>query len=316
MATSGSTNFSIDRDELIKESMEIINAYDPVSTLTADEINSTSRTLNIMLKAFQSQGLHLWKQEEVHLFMEKGKIKYTLSTTGDNATISKTETAMRVAGAALDTILEVDDTTGMVAGDFIGIEQDDGTMHWTTVDTVTDADTVVVTTGLVSVSAINRVIYFFTSKIPKPLRINNAFIRHHSSTNDVELTIVSREEYWNLGVKTNASVVNQIYFDPRLLTSEVRVFPSPESTIDYLVLICHFPFEDFDTGADTPDFPQEWYEPVVWNLAARLMYKYGATVTRDRRAEIKRTAKDMLKDALDFDTESTSLFLQPEARRG
>ena len=51
MATSGSYDFSIDRDTLIKEALEILNAYDPVSTPSANEIFSCSRTLNMMLKA-------------------------------------------------------------------------------------------------------------------------------------------------------------------------------------------------------------------------------------------------------------------------
>ena len=316
MATSGSTDFSIDRDTLIKESMEILNAYDPISTMTADEIWSCSRTLNIMLKAMQADGLQLWKQTEVHLFMEADKIKYTLSTSGDNATISHTETAMRVAGAASATTLEVDSTTGMTAGDYIGIELDDDTMHWTTVSSVTDTDTVVITTGLASASAIDNVIYFFTNKIPKPLRINNALIHHKSSGNDVELNIVSREEYWNLGVKTSEGIVNQIYFDPRRDDSEVRVFPEPTSVTDYIILVCHLPFEDFDSGANTPDFPQEWLECVVWGLATRLMFKYGATVPVDRRREIKAMANEMYQKALDFDTEDTSIFLQPDRRLG
>ena len=316
MATSGSTDFSIDRDTLIKEAMEIINVYDPISTLTPDEIWSCSRTLNIMLKALQGEGLQLWKQTEVHLFMELDKIKYSLGTSGDNATISHTETAMRVAGIALDTTLEVDSTTGMTIADNIGIELTDGTMHWDTVASITDSDTVVIATGIVSAASVDGVIYFYTNKIPKPLRVNNAYIRHYTSQNDVELTVVSREEYWNLGVKTNSSTPNQLYFDPRRDDSEVRVFPEPNSVKDYLVLVCHLPFEDFDTGADTPDFPQEWYEAVIWMLASRLMYKYGATVTRDRRAEIKRMANEMKEDALAFDAEATSIFFQPERNRG
>jgi len=53
----------------------------------------------------------------------------------------------------------VDSTAGMVAGDIIGVYQDDGTIHWTTISSVTDAATLVLTTGLASAAATtNRVL--------------------------------------------------------------------------------------------------------------------------------------------------------------
>lgn len=314
MAVSGSTNYSINRDTIIEEAMEILNVYDPVSTLSAEDVNSCSRSLNLMLKALQNEGLNLWMMKEVHLFMEADKIKYTLSTSGDHATESHTETAVKVAGVATDTSLDVDSTTGMTAADYIGVELDDGTMHWTTVSSVTDSDTVVLTDALPSAAAIDNVVYFYTTKIPKPLAITNAFLREHSSSNDVELDIISREEYWNLGTKTTEGTVTQIYFDPRRDDSEVRVYAEPTDVTDYLVLICQFPFDDMDAAANTPDFPQEWFETVVWNLAVRLMYKFGGAVTRDRRQEIRSIAKEMLNNSLAFDAEKTSIFFQPENR--
>ena len=55
---------------------------------------------------------------------------------------------MRAAAVVTATTMEVDDTTGMTAGDIIGVELDNGTWHWTTIDGVTDGDTVELTAGL------------------------------------------------------------------------------------------------------------------------------------------------------------------------
>jgi len=61
---------------------------------------------------------------------------------------SRVKTEMRVAAVVTATTMEVDSTTGMTAGDIIGVELDNGTWHWTTIDGVTDGDTVELTAGL------------------------------------------------------------------------------------------------------------------------------------------------------------------------
>lgn len=62
--------------------------------------------------------------------------------------INRIDTAMRVAAVATDTTLEVDSTTGILADDIIGILLDDGTIHWTDVDSITDGDTLVISSGI------------------------------------------------------------------------------------------------------------------------------------------------------------------------
>ena len=75
--------------------------------------------------------------------------------------ISRVDTQFRVAGVATDTILEVDSTTGMVAGDIVGIVVDDGSIDWTDIDTVDDSDTMTVSDGLSDACAINNNIYTY-----------------------------------------------------------------------------------------------------------------------------------------------------------
>lgn len=89
-----------------------------------------------------------------------GDVAWETAPTAGNtpgwSCVSRVKTEFRIAGVALDTVLEVDATAGMVAGDIIGVEQDDGTWHWTTIANVNDADTVTITVGLVSAAAIDN----------------------------------------------------------------------------------------------------------------------------------------------------------------
>jgi hypothetical protein len=57
-------------------------------------------------------------------------------------------TQMRVAAAGGITTMEVDSTTGMQAGDRVGIKLDDDSIHWTTIALITDADTFELTAGI------------------------------------------------------------------------------------------------------------------------------------------------------------------------
>ena len=66
MATSGSTNFTLNRDELIKDALLDIGAVSQDDTPSASIVNSASRKLNMMLKAWQTFGLQLWKEQFRH----------------------------------------------------------------------------------------------------------------------------------------------------------------------------------------------------------------------------------------------------------
>jgi len=140
MALSGSVNFVVNRDRLIKDSLIDVGAIASEDSVSAAINDFAARKLNQMIKSWMGKGLPLWKMRRVTVLLEKNKSTYNLGPTGDHAALTDdiTETAMRVAGIATDTTLEVDSTTSMTASDNIGIVLDDGTIHFTTIDTVTD----------------------------------------------------------------------------------------------------------------------------------------------------------------------------------
>jgi hypothetical protein len=69
------------------------------------------------------------------------------------------ETAMRVAGVATDATIDVDSITGITNGDNIGVELDDGTMHWTTVNGAPSGTVITLTAVLPSATAIDNRVY-------------------------------------------------------------------------------------------------------------------------------------------------------------
>lgn len=70
------------------------------------------------------------------------------------------------------------------------------------------------------------------------------------------------------------------------------------------------PFEDFDATADVPDFPQHWFNALVWGLADQLSYEYG--VSMQNRAQISKKAQFHKDMALSYGTEEGSFKIQPQ----
>ena len=82
MARSGSYNFNVTRDELIKAAFRLIGVGHRGESVPADEINDASEALNLMIKAWQADGLQLWKREEASITLSNGTSTYTLGPTG------------------------------------------------------------------------------------------------------------------------------------------------------------------------------------------------------------------------------------------
>ena len=71
--------------------------------------------------------------------------------------------------------------------------------------------------------------------------------------------------------------------------------------------------EDFVSNANTPDFPQEWYEPLMYGLASRLIATYRPQyVASIQRLQL--AAAQSLSDALSYDVEPVSVYVRPSRR--
>lgn len=82
MATSGSTDYNIDRNTLIKECLQLVEAIGEGQDPTATQYTDASRTLNLMLKAWQAYGIQLWKEETISFSLTQGKQSYSIGLSG------------------------------------------------------------------------------------------------------------------------------------------------------------------------------------------------------------------------------------------
>lgn len=83
MATSGTTTFNLTRNELVKSALRLINAYASGEEPEPSEIDDTVEAGNIMIKAWQSEGIGIWKNTEQTLTLVGDQQSYTIGPGGD-----------------------------------------------------------------------------------------------------------------------------------------------------------------------------------------------------------------------------------------
>jgi len=312
MATSGSVDFSRNRDQIISRALRIMNVIEAGETPTAETTNNCAEALEAMVKAWQADGYHLWTTKEVVLHLTKGQLSYNLgSSSTDHATLEddakKTELASAASSGA--STITVDSDDDIADSDEIGIELDDGTLQWTTVNGTPSADVVTLTDTLTGAAAVDNHVYSYTTDLIRPLRLTNVR-RRGEDGNDVPIMMVSRQEYQDTPNKTGQGKTTMCWYDPERETlGTVYTWQTADDVKDRLVFTAHLPIEDFDAAANTQDFPQEWISALTWGLAEELLEEYS--VPTELAARITRKAT-LYKASVDsWDQEETSIYLQP-----
>jgi hypothetical protein len=312
LATSASVNYTINRDRMLALSLMMSGELASGETMSASQAADTNDLLNMMLKSMQKVGLKLWLRRKATVFLKKNTVSYSLNSTGAHAAYAYTRTTIKVNAVAAATTIDITSTSGMTAGDFIGFELNDGTSYWTTVATVVDPDTIIIPApGLTSAADVGNYVYFFTTKIDRPLRVLQAVVRD-SSDQDTTVDLISQQDYFDLSSKTTIGTVNQIHYDPQMNAGVLYVWPSPDDVTSTLELIVERPIEDMDSALNDFDVPQEWYEPILYGLAERAAIFFH--VNEKIAIMLSKKADIYLKDAMDADVENTSLFLSPARR--
>jgi hypothetical protein len=142
----------------------------------------------------------------------------------------------------------------------------------------------------------------------RPLRIREAYIRD-ASGNDTTLLVTSRQEWVMLGQKTSQGVPNQLWYDPQLTNGVITVFNVPIDATSTIHLIAQMPIFDFTATTDTPDFPQEAYQALVWGLAEEMAAEYRPT---DKLMQVIMNKSKFYRDQLiNWSQEEASTYFMP-----
>jgi hypothetical protein len=304
MTTSGTYVYSRTAAQIITEALELIGAYAADETTSSSDSTTCLASLNMMIKAWQGEGIGLWTKRDAALFLEYGETDYLIGPSGDNVTSSWVKTEIATAADETDLTITVDDDEGIIDGDYIGIALDDGTLQWTTVSGTPAANVVTLAAALTDDAAVDNHVYTYTTKLARPVEIADMMLRD-ASGNERPITIKSRQEYMALPNKDDRGSINIVHYNPLLTNGKLYTWQACNDVHEYLKFTAKIPIENFDATTDTPDFPQEWLLPLSWNLAVNIAPKFGRILspTFEMRAQAYKIAMS------DFDREDNSIFI-------
>jgi hypothetical protein len=316
MATSGSADFNRTRDEIIKAAYRKIGVIRATQTPNAKLIEDGAEALNGLVKHWQGRGIHIWTVTEATLFPQPGQIQYSLSSSStDNATQSFVATTVAMAAASGASTVTVADDTGISSADYIGVVVDDGTVHWTTVNGAPAADVITLTTALDDSAAEGNIVYAYTTKIVRPLKVVDARWVDAVSLNETPVvTMMARLDYRRLPNKTQAGSVTQAFYDPQLTTGYLNLWQVPSVFEGYVNFTWHRPIQDFDAAGDNPDLPQEWIRTLTWNLAQELGPEFD--VPAQKWSMVQQMAAESLEDMEGWDREEEPICFGPDMGYG
>jgi len=154
-------------------------------------------------------------------------------------------------------------------------------LEWTTINGTPASDVITITTGVTSAAAIDNWVFWYTTKITRPIEIMEARLRD-TDDNDTPLNIVnSLEEFMAITDKTSSGDVTDIHLIPTIGSSKLYVWPVCDDVTKRIVMTIRRTIEDFDAAANEGDFPVECTEAVIWNLALKLAPEYGKVTSMD-----------------------------------
>lgn len=294
--------------------MRKVGAFQSGETPDSGSVNDAADCLNMMVKEWNALGIHLWTESEGILFLQPGQVQYGMGPTAtDQATQTNPpnyiQTALAVSAATNATVIHLSSIVGLLNGDHIGVVMDNAIVFWTTINGVPSGNTVNLTAGLTDSATVGNIVFDYTTSILRPLRIVDA--RRFVTTSGIETPMIklSRLDYRDLPNKTNQGVPTQYFYDPlggASVNGLMYIWPAPSDPSSAIKFTWYRQIQDFNNPGDNPDFPSEWINALVWNLATELAPEYD--LTGQRFTLLKQQATEKLALVYGWDREPESIY--------
>lgn len=324
MALSGSFDYVRTADQLIEAAMRKLGLLAEGQSATTNQKVTGTEALNIMLKAWQAQGNPVWNVRPAYIYPIADTNTINLGNASGMGHFSDELILTKLTAAALSSATSITvsitaavDVVGTTANsDNIGIELDDGTVHWTTISGGGGTTALTLATGLAGAAASGNRVYAYTSKDHRPEAVLDVWRVEAQTGARIE---VLRDPYsqvrGNVVLSTEGVPLHYNYQEAYLTSTGssygiFRFWPRFQNGKTYLELNVQHPFDDVDTSStDNIAFPNVWYEAVIYNLADRLAPENN--VDMQKWTAIKAEAKNFYDIADEATTEGDSLMIQP-----
>ncbi len=163
----------------------------------------------------------------------------------------------------------------------------------------------------------NQVSYVLgTDPEERPIKIISARLHDATSGIDTPIEEMDRVEYQEMPNKTASGTVSSFFYDRRDGTSStglIYLWPAPDNSTDTVKYTYARPIETFTAAGDDADFPEEWSQAIIWNLADQIADDYD--VPDPKRGRIEARAAKYLDEVSWQEKELISFQLVPDDAR-
>ena len=327
MAVSGTTTFTVTRDQIIESALRSLAVLEEGAQPSATTLENASFSLNLILKKWQSEGIKLWTVVEYAIPLVNSQNSYTIgpsSTYDYNA-----DKPLRVIQAFLRNqtaptngvgkISLLSGGTGYTSYPSNPVNATGGSSGASGAQfNLTFTGDVVTGVALESNGggyAVGDVLTMQGGAYTTPATITvdslyNTFI-------DLPMNLISQQEYNILGSKQSQGTTNSVFYKSWRDYGEVKIFLSPNANVsEYYVLhlTVQRPIMDINKPNENFDLPQEWFLALKWALVSELASDYDKTI--NDKAYYDNKAMMLKNEVMDWDIEWTSTYFQPDVRGG
>lgn len=138
-------------------------------------------------------------------------------------------------------------------------------------------------------------------------------VRYIDSTGEqIMLTAVSRQDYQRYSLPNSGGVSNCWYYDKRLNSGILNLYPVPTNSADSLIIDTQRYLQDAGVTTNTLDLPVQWARALMWNACRELLSSYEQPAQRSQYIILM--AKESLDLARSNAGEVASLYLYPDTR--
>lgn len=152
-----------------------------------------------------------------------------------------------------------------------------------------------------------------TLNTPYPVKMLQAFRTDAGNTTKIPMEIVADYNYNHFPLSSGGYPL-QLTYQPKINYGTIKLWPVPDSssTTSVIHLVYTKPLEYFDASTDTMDLPEEWYLPVIYQLAVVLAPEW--TIPLEDRRMLQAEAKMYTEAAESNGVEDASFFWQIQRR--
>jgi len=320
MALSGSWDISATRTIIVEAALRKLGVLAEGQTANSNAVTIAAEALNFMIKSWQAEGMPVWYLKTGFIYPIENDENLSLGPGGDHWSeeliLTKlTNNATSGTSTITISITAATDVVGTIAdSDNIGIEMDDGSIHWTTVSAGGGTATLTLTAATDDTANSSNRVFAYTTKAQRPLSVEGAWRVDAVTADRVDISPVSMSEMLSQTNPTDEGVPLMYNYQGTLTTGSFRYWPRFQNGDTYIELLFQHPFDDIDAATNNPAFPDEWIEALIYGLAVRLAPEYALPL--QERILLKGEAQTMKDRALLSTDEDSSIQIQPAMLNG